>query len=328
MEDRFVLDSPALEAAVKYRSNTSYPGRRPGKNSLDDSPAFGGGNAAYNGYFTLKDVSTYNEDGTVKEHRVAVCDGWTWDEEKQESGDSTYYVAGESANRHVPSTILTIPNSGAIFLRYCHGTKSADIVFRKEFPYGNTGYYYVELGTIKIDSKGMAITPLHGIGKTTTRVALDSRITLYSYASLCTLIPVIEVKDYTGFFCIRFIEPEAEPDGTVGDPVSFAICDGDTWDPEKKTSRPSYATVNTWDYPLECQVMEINNNSYVAVRYDYASHSIQGYIGEYPRNKYDEEAYAVIGQFDGSRKYFSQKHKGGTLMIWAFSYTCGGGQND
>lgn len=47
---------------------------------------------SYNGYFTLKDVSTYNEDGTVKEFRVAVCDGETWDEEKETSGNMPVYV--------------------------------------------------------------------------------------------------------------------------------------------------------------------------------------------------------------------------------------------
>lgn len=51
MEDRFVLDSPALEAAVTYRNSTGYPPRRPGRNSLDDPPA--GGSSAYNGMFAV-----------------------------------------------------------------------------------------------------------------------------------------------------------------------------------------------------------------------------------------------------------------------------------
>lgn len=50
MEDRFVLDSPALEAAVTYRNSTGYPPRRPGKNSLEDPPAMGGG---YDGMFAV-----------------------------------------------------------------------------------------------------------------------------------------------------------------------------------------------------------------------------------------------------------------------------------
>lgn len=51
MEERFVLDSPAIEAAVKYRGSVEYPPRRPGKNSLDDVPAMGG--SAYNGMFAV-----------------------------------------------------------------------------------------------------------------------------------------------------------------------------------------------------------------------------------------------------------------------------------
>ena len=53
------------------------------------------GVSSYNGYFTLKDVSTYNEDGTVHEFRIAVCDGETWDANNESSGNMPVYVNSE-----------------------------------------------------------------------------------------------------------------------------------------------------------------------------------------------------------------------------------------
>jgi hypothetical protein len=49
VEDRFLLDSPAIEAAVKFRGETLYPSRRPGKNSLNEEYSPG----AYDGYFLV-----------------------------------------------------------------------------------------------------------------------------------------------------------------------------------------------------------------------------------------------------------------------------------
>ena len=51
-EDRFLLDSPAIEKAVAFHNSADYPPRRPGKNSLDDVPTMGGGE--YNGMFAVK----------------------------------------------------------------------------------------------------------------------------------------------------------------------------------------------------------------------------------------------------------------------------------
>ena len=44
--------------------------------------------AEYNGYFTLKDVSTRDEQGNITAVRIAVCDGETWDAEHETSGFS------------------------------------------------------------------------------------------------------------------------------------------------------------------------------------------------------------------------------------------------
>jgi hypothetical protein len=65
--EKFVLDSPALEEAVKLRSTTNYPPRRPGRSSLKEVQATGGGE--YDGMFAV----TVNEDGTA-----SVKGGWVF----------------------------------------------------------------------------------------------------------------------------------------------------------------------------------------------------------------------------------------------------------
>lgn len=66
--EKFVLDSPALEEAVKLRSPTNYPSRRPGRSSLKEVPATGVGEVAYNGMFAVTD----NGDGTATVNGGAV----------------------------------------------------------------------------------------------------------------------------------------------------------------------------------------------------------------------------------------------------------------
>lgn len=79
------------------------------------------GVSSYNGYFTIKDVSTYNEDGTVKEYRVAVCDGETWDEETETSGPMLLRVNYSTVS--VPCCILSDFKQGQyIYLVYTNST--------------------------------------------------------------------------------------------------------------------------------------------------------------------------------------------------------------
>ena len=65
MSDVFVLDSPALESAVRFHSEANHPPRRPGRNYLKEQPATAG---ATSGMFT---VFTYGTNG------VAVKGGFT-----------------------------------------------------------------------------------------------------------------------------------------------------------------------------------------------------------------------------------------------------------
>lgn len=141
--EKFVLDSPALEEAVKLRSTANYPPRRPGRSSLKEVQATRGGGGGYNGYFTIKDVSTYNEDGTIKEYRVAVCDGETWDPEEEKSGDST--VRLNVNTKPVASTVLS-PVARYIYLRYTASSNKIDIMSfdsTKDTDVGSGIYYYL-----------------------------------------------------------------------------------------------------------------------------------------------------------------------------------------
>lgn len=80
------------------------------------------GVSSYNGYFTLKDVSTYNEDGSVKEYRVAVCDGETWDAETETSGPMLLRVNYTTIS--VPCCILSDFEQGQyIYLVYTNSTR-------------------------------------------------------------------------------------------------------------------------------------------------------------------------------------------------------------
>lgn len=328
MDNVFVLDSPALENAVKLRSTTDYPPRRPGRSSLKEVQATGGGGGGYAGYFTIIDISAYNEDGSAQEFKVAVCDGRNWDPSTQTSGDSYFKVSSTGYNGSVACTKLKIPNSGLILLRYCHGTKKADVIFRKEHPYGNTGYYYCVLGSVKISDGKMAIDQLHGLGS--VQSASDEFI---AYGSLKNLIPVIEVKDYTGFFCIRMIEPEVKDDGSVDAPTSYAVCDGNSWDPATQKSEKSVVAVNNKVWNLEPKVFTFQDHHYIAIRYEYTagenpdSVSINTYKGSVPDGVYDSVAYGFIGHLGYNWKELSQIHTGGVLQMWAFTKTCGVGDD-
>jgi hypothetical protein len=324
MEDRFLLDSPAIEAAVKFRGETLYPSRRPGKNSLDDSPALGEGDAAYNGYFTLKDVSTYNEDGTVKEYRVAVCDGETWDAEKQSSGNS-HMIARTSDNVlyriEVKTQVVTVNESSTVAIRYCHGTRSAEIVAYKHPPLQHTGYFYYTIGDVTIKNKVMKIIQRHGTG--------TSEKTINGTA----WIDVGYVQD----FCVYYIQPEVNDDGTTPKPTEIVVCNGDSWDPVKKTSDNSTVVVNsTYRWEIEPQKINIETETgRIYVCYDMDKHlkQLKGETDDTETSKED-----VITVYNGSPSgncediaffntsgtvcYISQNHTEGTLRMWGVYNGC------
>ena len=100
--------------------------------------------AEYNGYFTLKDVSTRDEQGNITAVRIAVCDGETWDTEHETSGDS--YLRVNFNQYQVPSSVLT-GVSRYIYIE-CDATSTPIITLIssaivKNDDVGNNLYYYL-----------------------------------------------------------------------------------------------------------------------------------------------------------------------------------------
>lgn len=126
--------------------------------------------SGYNGYFTIKDVSTYNEDGTVKEYRVAVCDGETWDPETEKSGDSTLNVNHKAVK--VPCQILTDITAGQVYIHYTLKDELIKIEILEEPPIDNSNDYYYLLGDLKMVDKILTIVQRHVCGKGNGEVQL------------------------------------------------------------------------------------------------------------------------------------------------------------
>lgn len=97
-EDRFLLDSPAIEKAVAFHNSADYPPRKPGKNFLDDVPAAGGG---YDGMFAVSLVGD----------TITVCDGGDPD-----SGTAGYYYFNGNL-RHANSAVGIQPSVGWLCLK-------------------------------------------------------------------------------------------------------------------------------------------------------------------------------------------------------------------
>ena len=323
MPEKFVLDSPILEAAARYKSHTQYPKKIPGRSSLKEVPATSGG-ASYNGYFTIKDVSTYNEDGSVKEYRVAVCDGETWDAEKQSSGNS--YMTAYTSDHvlysiAVKTQVVTVKETSTVAIRYCHGTRSAEIVAYTKPPLQHTGYFYYTIGDAIIENGVMKIIQRHGAG--TNEKTING--------TAC--IDVGYVKD----FCVYYIQPEVNDDGTIPKPTEIVVCNGNSWDPVKKTSDKSMVTVNNV-YRWEIETKKINietetGNIYVCYDIDKHLKQLKGETDDTETSKED-----VITVYSGSpggnceniaffntsgnTGYISQNHTEGILRLWGVYNGC------
>ena len=107
----------------------------------------GGAAASYNGYFTLKDVSTYNEDGSVNENRVAVCDGETWDPKMQTSGPMLMRVNYSTVK--VPCCVVSDFTQGQdhyIYLVYTNSTRQIVFQASSVLQSDNFDVYYYLIG--------------------------------------------------------------------------------------------------------------------------------------------------------------------------------------
>lgn len=286
----------------------------------------------YNGYFTIIDVSTYNEDGTVKEFRVAVCDGETWDSETETSSDSymTAYTSDKAFSYRiaVKAQVVAVNESSTIAIRYCHGTRSAEIVAYAKPPLQHTGYFYYTIGDVTIKNNVMKIIQRHGL-------TVDEK----KYTNGTAYIDVGYVKD----FCVYYIQPEVNDDGTTPIPTEIVVCNGNSWDPVKKTSEDSRVTVNSryeWNMPPKIIKIEHNKHIYVKVWYDIDKH-LKQLNGETEDSESDNAKNQVIsiitesaptGNFEqiatvyaGERDkvvYIDQYHTQGLLRLWGVYYGC------
>ena len=101
--------------------------------------------AEYNGYFTLKDVSTRDEQGNITAVRIAVCDGETWEAENETSGDS--YLRVNYSQYEVPCEVLA-DVSRYIYIE-CDARTSTPLITLissaevKSDDVGNSLYYYL-----------------------------------------------------------------------------------------------------------------------------------------------------------------------------------------
>jgi hypothetical protein len=112
--EKFVLDSPTLEEAVKLRSTTNYPPRRPGRSSLKEVSFQGG----YDGYFAVQfDGETFS-----------VVDGGA-----PESGTAGYcWVNGEA--RTVASAKNIKPKNGFLSIKATHNSEKCSFEIVDKFP--------------------------------------------------------------------------------------------------------------------------------------------------------------------------------------------------
>lgn len=137
------------------------------------------GVSSYNGYFTIKDVSTYNEDGSVKEYRVAVCDGETWDAEKQTSGDMS--VLCNNNYYTIKSTIFTVNQKYRyILIKFRFDVEKNSPVLELITSNSLSSYEYM-IGEFSISDSKLNIIQRHTVG------VGNGIPCLWLYSDFCTM---------------------------------------------------------------------------------------------------------------------------------------------
>lgn len=268
---------------------------------------------SYNGYFTLKDVSTYNGDGTVKEYRVAVCDGETWDPEKQESGDSIA-ILGNNVTLAFKSKIISIPSDYSeyhIYLKCGYNERYRNEIILSPFsPTRLPGYSYYLVGDIEKPpySNVMTIRQRHGF-------------MLMSFSDLKTNstsngIPFIPYTSYSGSLSLRCKENE---DGTF-DASTVHVCDGATWDPIACSSDESTFYVNGTLHKVPCISIPAEGGTLVLV-YDYISGNTTLRYGGNEVEPGDIKGFVRIGfiSLPGTTDWRNIVPPNGEYHMWLFA---------
>lgn len=259
----------------------------------------------YNGYFTLKDVSAYNEDGTVKEYRVAVCDGETWDAEKQESGDSIVYCNGTLLR--FKSVVKTFEKNRAFYVwikcGYTEKYINKVVILKDASQPQRIGYEYLYVGYFIINTDG----------------------TMYIHQEQLSNPINITYTHYTGGFALRPVENNDEED-TV-DESKVAVCDGATWDAVQKTSGLSSVSINGYGIYTEF-LPSIVTNPFVNGRealYIYVKRSVRGFIVNVVQAEdVDTSQIGTFGYTTITRNEGKQIHPNGLYTVFLYNNACAG----
>lgn len=178
--------------------------------------------STYNGHFTIKDVSTYNEDGTVKEFRVAVCDGKTWNPETETSRSNTLYFGYPYENIYIDSTVFTLP---------------PDTLTGLYIKFGPTNNYINKIITDSMRSEVAVGYQLINIGTVSTEYGA-LRIEQH-YEGMYVINPRVSYN-YNRLTVVQLEDEDGKPMNKI------AVCDGETWDARKHTGGAFWFIENGW----------------------------------------------------------------------------------
>lgn len=261
---------------------------------------------SYNGYFTLKDVSTYNEDGSVKEFRVAVCDGETWDPETETSGVSIAEVS-TGFFLEVPCTIFALEGTSTrrIWLKCGPTAAYKNEIIASDF-IQLPGYSYYLIGDV---SPGKIIQR-HGDLKSYVRDTYP-----YNYDSIgMNGVAYVNYTTYYGDCSMRVKENE---DGT-SDTSMVYVCDGATWDPIKCTSEESTFYVNGTAHTTPCISIATEEGALRLV-YDYISRETTLRYGDLKLEEGDIKGSVRLGTTLAYGSFKNIVPPSGEYRIWLFA---------
>ena len=235
----------------------------------------GSGNAgppAYNGFFTLKDVSTFNEeDGTVKEFRVAVCDGATWKQETQTSGASK--VACGSNTLYFDCKILTVTESCDIYIKcgYNSTYKNEIIAVKTGEKPSRIGYIYYLVGSVELTPPdpesvlqededkplgALTIIQRHGVS-----YLAPVEYSGGTFQAGHNGMPMLQYNEFTGYFAVRHVEEEDSGQCALD---QVLVCHGKYLSSSGRNTS-SYASCNNCSYSFPPRILNIDGPSDIYV---------------------------------------------------------------
>ena len=153
---KWVRDGNGIKAYYKR-----IPGGGGGSDS-DVSTPLGGGDSAYNGYFTINNISTETE------KKIAVCDGATWD--GTTSGTSTCKVNNVTFSVAVSEFVITVTKLVCLKFTATSVVDGATVPAKVEcvlldsLPSDTSEFCYYQIGRAIVSDNVMSITQDHQCG--------------------------------------------------------------------------------------------------------------------------------------------------------------------